>query len=316
MKRILVTGGRGFIGTQLCNRLSAQPDTEVIAVDNMRCPSFMPLNKNVQIFEADVSDPMVFITLLQAFHEVHEVYHLASLASPVWYKRFPLETIRTNVMGTHNMCELALEWGAKLVLSSTSEVYGDPETTPQTEKYNGNVSTRTDRACYDESKRCAETIVYEFAKRGLNSTIVRIFNTYGPGMRHDDGRVVSEFIMRALQDENLIVCNGGQQTRSFCYIDDLLDYLVLAMKTAHPGPINIGNDKEISILDLAQLIGNILGEQLHIEYKIVDDGDPKRRCPDLTTARVVLGCMPETELTTGLIYTVDYFRKWLQYKDA
>ena len=307
MEVSIVTGGRGFIGTNLCNHL-VKYGVHVVAIDNMLCPSEMPLDSRVDFIKYDITDCECDINIPKWVDSVGKIYHLASLASPVWYKRYPMETMKTNILGTENMCKVAINMDAKLLLTSTSEVYGNPLEHPQSESYNGNVSTLTDRASYDESKRCAETVVYEQMKKGLNATIVRIFNTYGPGMRSDDGRVVSEFIMRGLNNKSLKVYNGGLQTRSFCYIDDMIQYLIRAMSCSHPGPINIGNRDERQIMELVFLIQDILYKDLNVSYHIVDDGDPVKRRPDLSLAKSELGYVPEIDIYEGLTRTVEYFK--------
>lgn len=312
-KIIMVTGGRGFIGVNLCNRL-AKEGNQVIAVDNMCCPSPMNPHKNVNIYMMSVSNWYFRDQVLKAYPKVDEIYHLASMASPVWYKQSPLRTIRTNVVGTMAVCDIAEEYGARLLFTSTSEVYGNPEQHPQKETYNGNVNTLSPRACYDESKRCAETIVWEYGKKisSINAIIVRLFNTYGPGMRVDDGRVVSEFICRMIQGRPLTLYNAGIQTRSFCYIDDMVEWLIRAMAAKAFGPFNIGNNQEITIAELSLRIADYFNIYLpNTNTPVTDINDPPRRCPDLKRARVVLGYEPKVSLKDGLELTIEYFKKLL-----
>jgi UDP-glucuronate decarboxylase len=305
MSNILVTGGAGFIGVNLCNRLAALGH-EVTAIDNLICPSPLKLNPNVKL----ILDTVKCVDKILSKFDF--VYHLASLASPVWYKKYPFKTIDTNVNGTIAACDLTCACGARLIFTSTSEVYGQPKDHPQRETYNGNVNTLSSRAAYDESKRCAETIVSEYYRKGLNATIVRIFNTYGPGMRPDDGRVISEFICRALKDEPLIVFGSGQQTRSFCFIDNMVDWLVEIMEAKTLGPFNIGYNKECTINELTWLLADILGKELRVRTQGDDGADPQVRCPDLTRAKQYFSYCPEyVELKEGLRRTIEYFREIL-----
>jgi len=302
MKNILVTGAAGFIGTNLCQRL-VNDGHNVVGIDNKLCNSPLRLPKEVDLIQADVKD-MSFIK--DSIGDIDEIYHLASIASPKFYKKHPLTTIGVNVNGTIAMAELALSKNAKLLLTSTSEVYGDPKVYPQPESYNGNVNCLSDRACYDESKRTAETIMYEYQKRGLKAVVVRIFNTYGPGIRHDDGRMVGEFIWRLLHNEPVTVYNGGNQTRSLCYIDDTVEWLCRAMGRGEFGPFNIGNDTEMSINLILKAIAEIMNIEPKIINKKIYDGDPSRRCPDLTKTRIALGDFNKTPLPLGLSKTIIY----------
>jgi UDP-glucuronate decarboxylase len=306
-KTILVTGGRGFIGANLCNRLASEGN-RVIAVDNMFCASPLQMHSEVECCELDVTNEDFDRSFMTLYKHVDQIYHLASIASPKWYKKYALFTIETNVIGTMVACKLAAYYNAKLLLSSTSEVYGDPEVHPQPEEYNGNVNTLSDRACYDESKRCAETIVGAHSHL-IDATIVRIFNTYGPGMRVDDGRAVSEFICRMLKDKPLTLTNFGLQTRSFCYVDDMVEYLVRAMALGKLGPYNVGSFDEITISELSLRIADLRGVYLpETNPPIVDKNDPRKRRPDLSRAYAAFGYHPQVGLSEGLSRTVEYFR--------
>jgi UDP-glucuronate decarboxylase len=243
--------------------------------------------------------------------EVDEIYHLACPASPVFYQRDPVQTTKTSVMGSINMLGLAKRTKARILLSSTSEVYGDPTVHPQPETYWGNVNPIGIRSCYDEGKRCAETLFFDYRRQhDMPVKVARIFNTYGPGMRPDDGRVVSNFIVSALNDEPLTVFGDGSQTRSFCYVDDLVDGLVKLMSTPHEvtGPINIGNPNEFTMLELADLVNEMVGSSAGVEYRPLPSDDPTQRQPDISLARSTLGWQPTVELREGLGATVEYFR--------
>ncbi|RKY43086.1 MAG: SDR family NAD-dependent epimerase/dehydratase [Candidatus Makaraimicrobium thalassicum] len=301
----LITGGLGFIGLNLLKFIKAD---RIIVVDNFKCAgSIRHINKHILFLEGDVTDKK-FVRML-SIYPINKIYHLASIASPKFYKKFPIDTIMTNVIGTLNICELALTCKARLLLSSTSEIYGQPEVHPQPESYFGHRNTVGDRSCYDCSKAVAETIVYEYTKKGLNAVIARIFNTYGPYMRPDDGRVISEFICRAIIGKPLIIHNGGNQTRSFCYVDDLCKGLILLMEKGKDLVYNVGNDQaEITINQLADLIEARLNKKLERKYIDVQDNDPVVRRPDLTKIRQ-LGYKPQVEIEQGLRKTIKYFRK-------
>jgi UDP-glucuronate decarboxylase len=316
MKNILVTGGQGFIGVNLCKSL-ADDGHKVWCLDNMRCPSPIMIRDDPRVNflqgSVELITPKAIATRTNNT-VFHEIYYLASIASPVWYKQYPMETITTNVMGTMAMCELARVHGAKLLLTSTSEVYGDPEQIPQKEEYCGNVNVLSDRACYDESKRTAETIV-ENARLlyDIKTTIVRIFNTYGPGMRVDDGRVVSEFLVRAIQGRSLPIFGGGQM-RCFCYVNDMVIGLKLAMASRYPGPTNLGSTHGETITDFAKIIQNMFSvdKPIKIEHKGRDKHDPQQRMPDVTRAKKILKWEPKVGLAGGLIATRQYFEKLLE----
>jgi UDP-glucuronate decarboxylase len=290
-KRILVTGGAGFLGSHLCDRLVAEGH-EVICVDNYFTGSR----------HWDVNEPKVI--------EVDEVYHLACPASPIHYQTNPVRTIRTCVQGTLNLLELCREVHAKLLIASTSEVYGDPEVHPQPESYWGNVNPIGPRACYDEGKRCAEALAISFSRQyGVPLRIPRIFNTYGPRMHEYDGRVVSNFVLQALAGEPLTVYGNGEQTRSFCYVADLVEGLVRLMESELDAtPVNLGNPAEESMVGLARRVIALTGSTSELKFLPLPEDDPTRRQPDITLAQERLGWQPTVSFDDGLRRTVDYFR--------
>jgi UDP-glucuronate decarboxylase len=306
-RRVMVTGGAGFIGSHLTRRLLGE-GAEVLVVDNFYSGSRSNLrdvldHPSLEIMRHDVTFPL--------YVEVDEIYHLACPASPVFYQRDPVQTTKTSVMGSINMLGLAKRVKAKILLSSTSEVYGDPIVHPQPETYWGNVNPIGIRSCYDEGKRCAETLFFDYRRQhDMPIKVARIFNTYGPGMRPDDGRVVSNFIVSALKGDALTVYGDGSQTRSFCYVDDLVQGLVRLMNTGREvtGPINIGNPNEFTMLELAELVQEMVGGETGIEYRPLPSDDPTQRQPDITQARSVLDWQPTVELREGLAATVDFFR--------
>jgi UDP-glucuronate decarboxylase len=306
-RRVMVTGGAGFIGSHLTRRLLGE-GAEVLVVDNFYSGSRSNLrdvldHPSLEIMRHDVTFPL--------YVEVDEIYHLACPASPVFYQRDPVQTTKTSVMGSINMLGLAKRVKAKILLSSTSEVYGDPVVHPQPESYWGNVNPIGIRSCYDEGKRCAETLFFDYRRQhDMPIKVARIFNTYGPGMRPDDGRVVSNFIVSALKGEALTVYGDGSQTRSFCFVDDLVEGLVRLMNTGHEvtGPINIGNPNEFTMLELAELVQEMVGGDAGIEYRPLPSDDPTQRQPDITQAETVLGWKPTVQLREGLSATVDFFR--------
>lgn len=303
---ILVTGGAGFIGSHLCDYLVNQ-NKKVICLDNLKSGSTSNIdhllnNKNFKFIQHDITE------LFKIEEPVAEIYHLASLASPLHYQQNPLETALANTLGTNNLIKLALEKGAKFLYASTSEVYGDPEVHPQHEEYSGNVSCIGPRACYDESKRFGETLIVSYMQQhSLNGKIVRIFNTYGPKLKVDDGRVISNFIVQALKNEPLTVYGKGDQTRSFCYISDLIVGLVKMMKSNHHGPINLGNPNEHAILDIAEKIKKLSNSKSEITFKPLPINDPYKRKPDITKARTLLEWEPKIDLEEGLIKTLEWF---------
>jgi UDP-glucuronate decarboxylase len=306
-RRVLVTGGAGFIGSHLVRRLLGAGH-EVLVVDNFYSGSRGNLadvlsHPRLELMRHDVTFPL--------YVEVDDIYHLACPASPVFYQRDPVQTTKTSVMGSINMLGLAKRVKARILLSSTSEVYGDPIVHPQPETYWGNVNPIGIRSCYDEGKRCAETLFFDYRRQhDMAIKVARIFNTYGPGMRPDDGRVVSNFIVSALRGEALTVYGDGSQTRSFCYVDDLVEGLVRLMGTDHEvtGPINIGNPNEFTMLELAQLVLEIVGADTGIEHRPLPSDDPTQRQPDITLAKSVLDWQPTVELREGLTATVEFFR--------
>ena len=310
-RRILVTGGAGFLGSHLCDRLLAEGN-EVICMDNFFTGSRANVlhlrdNPNFELMRGDVNEPTVV--------EVDEVYHLACPASPIHYQRNPVRTIKTCVIGTLHMLELSREVQARLLIASTSEVYGDPDIHPQPESYWGNVNPIGPRACYDEGKRCGEALAISFAsKYGVPVKIPRIFNTYGPRMHIDDGRVISNFVVQALKGEPLTVYGEGNQTRSFCFVSDLIDGFVRLMDTAEldATPINLGNPGEYTILQVAQKVIELTGSSSEIVYRDLPADDPVRRKPDITRAKEKLGWEPTVPLDQGLGATIAYFEERLK----
>ncbi|MGB7964241.1 MAG: UDP-glucuronic acid decarboxylase family protein [Propionicimonas sp.] len=305
--RTLVTGGAGFIGSHLCERLLAEGH-EVLCVDNFYSTTKANIehllgHQRFELMRHDVTFPL--------FVEVDEIYHLACPASPIHYQRDPVQTAKTSVHGSINMLGLAKRTKARILLSSTSEVYGDPGVHPQTEEYWGNVNPIGPRSCYDEGKRCAETLFFDYRRQhDLDTKVVRIFNTYGPRMQPDDGRVVSNFIMQALAGEPLTVYGSGEQTRSFCYVDDTVDGLIRMMATPHEvtGPINIGNPHEITVGELAERIQRLVDGTRAVEHLPLPIDDPMQRQPDITRARQALGWEPRVPLEVGMGRTVEWFR--------
>lgn len=309
-KRVLVTGGAGFIGSHLCERLLKEGN-EVICVDNFFTGrkdniSHLLSNPRFKLITHDIINPLNL--------EVDEIYNFASPASPPHYQYDPIFTLKTNVIGTLNMVELARTYGAKIMQASTSEVYGDPLEHPQREEYRGNVNPIGPRACYDEGKRVSETICFDYwRKYGVSIKVIRIFNTYGPRMREDDGRVVSNFVVQALKGEDITVYGDGNQTRSFCYISDLIDGIILMMNSEEDfrGPVNLGNPSEFRIIELAEMVLKMTGSKSKIVYKPLPEDDPRMRRPDITLAKNKLGWEPKVPLVEGLKETIAYFRKLL-----
>lgn len=309
-KRVLVTGGAGFIGSHLCASLIEAGD-DVICLDNY----FTGVKDNVatlmdapnfELLRHDVTFPL--------YVEVDEIYNLACPASPIHYQYDPVQTTKTSVHGAINMLGLAKRTGAKILQASTSEVYGDPAVHPQTEDYWGNVNPIGPRACYDEGKRCAETLFFDYYRQHQTKIrVARIFNTYGPRMRADDGRVVSNFIVQALRGESLTIYGNGTQTRSFCYVDDLVDGLMALMNAPDnlTGPVNLGNPVEFTIRQLAELVIELTGAGVGIEDHPLPEDDPMQRCPDITLAKDNLGWQPSVQLREGLAETIDFFKTQL-----
>ena len=310
-KRILVTGGAGFLGSHLCERLLAAGD-EVLCVDNYftgRRDNIAHLLDNPR-FEAmrhDVTFPL--------FVEVDEIYNLACPASPVHYQFDPVQTTKTSVIGAINMLGLAKRVKAKIFQASTSEVYGDPTVHPQTEDYRGNVNPLGPRACYDEGKRAAETLFFDyFRQHALRIKVARIFNTYGPRMHPNDGRVVSNFIVQALKGEDITLYGDGMQTRAFCFCDDLIEGFVRLMGTGNDvtGPVNLGNPHEITVRELAEHVLRLTGSRSKLVFRPLPQDDPMQRCPDITLARNTLGWEPRVPLEQGLSQTIAYFSRMIR----
>jgi UDP-glucuronate decarboxylase len=314
-KRILVTGGGGFLGSHLCERLLRE-NHEVICVDNFftgNKNNILPLlaNPRFELLRHDVTFPL--------YVEVDEIYNLACPASPIHYQFDPVQTTKTSVHGAINMLGLAKRVHAKIFQASTSEVYGDPEIHPQTEDYWGRVNPIGRRACYDEGKRCAETLFFDYYRQhGLRIKVARIFNTYGPRMHPNDGRVVSNFIVQALRNQPITLYGDGTQTRSFCYVDDMIEGFVRLMATgdAVPGPINLGNPGEFTMRELADMVRKLTGSKSELVFKPLPEDDPKQRKPDITRARVELGWQPSIALEQGLQSTINYFDNLLTHGAA
>jgi UDP-glucuronate decarboxylase len=305
MMRILVTGGAGFIGSHLIDRLMAQGH-EILCLDNFYTGSKPNIshwlgNPRFELIRHDITEPIRL--------EVDRVYHLACPASPVHYQFNAIKTVKTNVIGTLNMLGLAKRVKARFLLASTSEVYGDPDVHPQPETYRGNVNCIGIRSCYDEGKRMAETLAFDYHREhGLDIRVARIFNTYGPRMLENDGRVVSNFIAQALRGTPLTVYGDGSQTRSFCYVSDLVEGLMRLMNGEQTGPINLGNPGEYTILELAQKIQSLINPNAELIYKPLPEDDPKQRQPDITLAKTYLGWEPTIPLDQGLALTIADFR--------
>ncbi len=305
MKRNLVTGGSGFLGSHLSKKL-IDKDEEVICIDNFFTGTKKNLESiihhpNFELIRHDVTEPLRI--------EVDRIWHLACPASPVHYQFNPIKTTKTSFMGTYNMLGLAKRVGARFLLASTSEIYGDPEEHPQTELYNGSVNPIGIRSCYDEGKRIAETLCSDYNRvHGVDIRIMRIFNTYGPNMRFDDGRVVSNFIIQALKNEKITLYGMGEQTRSFCYVDDLIEGMILLMESNYQKPINIGNPNEFSIKQLGNIIREIINPNLEFTYKDLPQDDPKQRKPSISLAKEILNWEPKIELREGLLKTIEWFK--------
>jgi UDP-glucuronate decarboxylase len=306
-KRVLVTGGAGFLGSHLCERLLAD-GCDVLCADNL----FTGVKDNIahllgnpyfELLRHDVTFPL--------YVEVDEIYNLACPASPVHYQRDPVQTTKTSVHGAINMLGLAKRVGAKIFQASTSEVYGDPEIHPQTESYRGSVNPIGPRACYDEGKRCAETLFFDYWRQhGLRIKVARIFNTYGPRMHPNDGRVVSNFIVQALEGQPITLYGDGSQTRSFCFVDDLIEGFIrlMASDDTVTGPINLGNPREMTVRELAEMVVAMVGSRSDIVFRPLPADDPMQRRPDITLAQGTLGWTPSVTLEQGLERTIAYFR--------
>lgn len=310
--RILVTGGAGFIGSHLVDRLMTEGH-EVICLDNFYTGRRQNVLKWIghpyfELIRHDITEPIRL--------EVDQIYHLACPASPVHYQYNPVKTIKTNVIGTLNMLGLAKRVKARFLLASTSEVYGDPEIHPQPEEYRGNVNTIGIRSCYDEGKRVAETLAFDYHRQNdVDIRVARIFNTYGPRMLENDGRVVSNLVVQALKGIPLTVYGDGSQTRSFCFVSDLVDGLMRLMNGEHLGPINLGNPEEYTILELAQTIQQMINPDTDIRFEPLPQDDPRRRRPDITKARQLLGWQPTVPVSEGLRMTIEDFRTRVNVSD-
>jgi UDP-glucuronate decarboxylase len=312
-KRILITGGAGFIGSHLCEKLLREGH-EVICMDDFSTGLIENIQHlinepNFQLIKHDVCNPYEL--------EVDEIYNLACPASPAHYQKNPIKTLKTSVLGSLNALELAKKLNIKILQASTSEVYGDPQVHPQPESYWGNVNPIGPRACYNEGKRCAETLFFDYYRLyKVKIKVVRIFNTYGPRMRIDDGRVISNFIVQALKNEPITIYGDGTQTRSFCYIDDLIEGLIKMMESPEDftGPVNLGNPEEYRIIDLAQKIIELTGSKSKLIFRPLPQDDPKKRCPDIRLAKKRLNWSPKTPLEEGLKKTIEYFEEILRKK--
>lgn len=306
-KRILITGGAGFLGSHLCERLLDQGH-DVLCVDNFYTSTRRNIvhlleNPNFELLRHDVTFPL--------YVEVDQIYNMACPASPIHYQRDPVQTTKTSVHGAINMLGLAKRTGARILQASTSEVYGDPEVHPQTEDYWGNVNPIGIRSCYDEGKRCAETLFFDYRRQhNLAIKVARIFNTYGPNMLPNDGRVVSNFIMQALQGQDITIYGDGSQSRSFCYVDDLVEGLIRLMNSKEEltGPVNLGNPIEFTIKELAEKVVEKIGSDSKIKYQSLPEDDPTQRQPDISQAIAELGWEPAVQLDEGLNPTIEYFR--------
>jgi UDP-glucuronate decarboxylase len=305
MKKILVTGGAGFLGSHLCDRLVSQGH-HVLAVDNYFTGSKENIEhlldyKNFEIIRQDICIPL--------YVEVDEIYNLACPASPYYYQLDPIQTMKTSVIGAFNMLGLAKRTGARILQASTSECYGDPEVHPQPETYWGNVNPIGIRSCYDEGKRAAETLFMDYhRKHDVNTRIMRIFNTYGPRMNPNDGRVVSNFVVQALQGKDITIYGDGTQTRSFCYVDDLLDGMMALMASNYHSPVNMGNPGEFTMLELAEKVIQLTGTNSKIVFQDLPQDDPRQRKPNIALAKEILNWEPFIKLDQGLINTINYFK--------
>lgn len=311
-KQVLVAGGAGFVGAQLCKRLLTA-GVRVICVDNLQTGYLANIAELIdrpgfQFVRHDITRP------LEIDEPIHEIYNLACPASPPKYQLNPIHTLKTSVFGALNLLGLARKKSARILQASTSEIYGDPDASPQTELYHGNVNPVGPRSCYDEGKRAAETLFHDYGlQHGVTTKIARIFNTYGPGMASDDGRVVSNFIIEALRGKAITIYGDGRQTRSFCYVDDLLDGLMLLMATPHDVsyPVNLGNDTEFTIAELAQIVQAKIGPSCGMIFSAIPVDDPRQRKPDIRLARQVLGWSPQVALDSGLDRTIPWFQRQL-----
>jgi UDP-glucuronate decarboxylase len=306
MIKNLITGGCGFIGSHLCEKLISRGE-KVVCLDNLDSGNKENIqhlinNKNFELIEHDVTQPFQI--------EVNRIWHLACPASPIHYQKNPIKTAKTCFLGTYHMLGLAKRIQAKLLFASSSEIYGNPDEHPQKETYNGSVKTTTKRSCYVEGKRAAESLCYAYQEiHDVDIRISRIFNTYGPNMRFDDGRVISNFIVQALKNKRITIYGDGKQTRSFCHIDDLVEGLILLMDSNYQKPINLGNPQECTILELANLIKNAINPELEFEYKILPNDEPIRRKPSIELARELLNWEPKIRLSEGISNTIEWFKE-------
>jgi len=315
MNRVLVTGGAGFIGSHLCKKL-LNAGHEVICVDNFftgnkKNIEDLLLNPSFEMIRHDITFPL--------YLEIDQIYNLACPASPIHYQYDPVQTIKTSVHGAINMLGLAKRTNARILQASTSEVYGDPKVHPQSEKYWGNVNPIGIRSCYDEGKRAAETLFFDYHRQhNVDIRVIRIFNTYGPNMARDDGRVVSNFIVQALKNNDITVYGDGSQTRAFCYVSDLIDGIIRLMNAekGFTGPVNLGNPEEFSILELGNIIIDMTGSKSKVVFKKLPEDDPKQRLPDITFAKKTLTWEPKTDLRTGLVQTISYFENLLSHSET
>jgi len=304
MKTILVTGGTGFLGSHLCERLLSE-NNHILCLDNnftgnLQNIAHLRSHPNFEFIRHDVVADILL--------EVDQIYHLACPASPKDYQLNGIKTIKTNILGTLNMLGLAKRTCARILLTSTSEVYGDPQVSPQVEEYWGNVNPIGIRSCYDEGKRLAETLMMEYKRNcGVDVRIARIFNTYGPRLNRDDGRVISNFVVQAINGQDITIYGDGSQTRSFCYVDDTIDGLIRLMESDYSLPVNIGNPNEITIKEIGEKIVGMVGNDCKLEYKDLPQDDPMKRKPDITKAKTILGWEPKVGLEEGLIKTIGYF---------
>lgn len=309
--RILVSGGSGFIGSFLCEKLLSEGH-RVICLDNL----FTGNKENIEHLKDNPNFSFVLHDIIEPFYtedKIDQIYNLACPASPIHYQKNPVRTIKANTIGVINMLGLARAHQASILQASTSEVYGDPEISPQNENYRGAVNTIGPRACYDEGKRCAETLFFDYRRmHGMDIKVIRIFNTYGPKMALNDGRVMSNFIVQALKGEDITIYGDGSQTRSFCYVSDLVDGMIKMMNSDLTGPVNLGNPNEITIKTLAQRIIEKLNSKSKLIFMNLPEDDPKQRCPDISLAKSKLNWEPKVSLDEGLNYISDFFRKKLK----
>ena len=317
MRNIVVTGGAGFLGRHICERMLDLPEVHVFCIDNLitgylKNISEFQKNSRFSFFEHDITQELT--TLVEKGilpSEIDSIYHLACIASPPVYKEYSIETLMTSFVGTKSVLDLARHTNAKVLFTSTSEVYGDPEVHPQPEEYFGNVNTVGERSCYDEGKRVAESLIYEYRRRyNLDLKIVRIFNTYGPYMDINDGRVITNFIKQIMSNEPLIIYGDGSQGRSFCYVDDMIDGLIAMMNSKEQGPINIGNPyNEFTLNELVQEFENVVNRKLSVNFIEATENDPKQRKPDISKANNLLEWDPKVKLSQGILNTMEYFLK-------